>query len=75
MISPSVLAQLFEPLKRGSDREAEEEGLGLGLGLYICREITLAHGGSISAESTEVATAFSVRLPRNGFDAVAMADR
>ena len=72
MISPSVLAQLFEPLKRGSDRQAEEEGLGLGL--YICREITLAHGGSISAESTEVATAFSVRLPRNGFDAVAIAE-
>lgn len=71
MIPPSVLAQLFEPLKRGSDRPAEDEGLGLGL--YICREITLAHGGSISAESTEAATAFSVRLPRNGFDAVAIA--
>ena len=46
MISPSTLAQMFEPLKRGTGR-SEDDG-NLGLGLYICREITRAHGGAIT---------------------------
>lgn len=63
-IPPPTLAQMFEPLRRGEDRPHEEGSLGLGL--YICREITLAHGGSIFADSTEAKTTFTVRLPRNG---------
>ena len=63
-IAPPTLAQMFEPLRRGEDRPDQEGSLGLGL--YICREITLAHKGSITAHSTEAKTAFTVRLPRNG---------
>ena len=62
-ISPATLAQLFDPLRRGADR-SDDEG-NLGLGLYICREISLAHRGSILAESTESGTVFTVSLPRN----------
>lgn len=62
-IPAATLAQLFDPLRRGADRPDEQGSLGLGL--YICREISLAHGGSILAESTESGTVFTVRLPRN----------
>jgi signal transduction histidine kinase len=62
MISPSMLAQMFEPLKRGTGR-SEDDG-NLGLGLYICREITRAHGGAINATSSDSGTTFIVRLPR-----------
>jgi signal transduction histidine kinase len=34
------------------------------LGLYICRQIALAHGGSIRAESDAGVTRFVVHLPR-----------
>jgi signal transduction histidine kinase len=65
-IPPSALAQMFDPLKRGAN-QPDIEG-SLGLGLYICREITLAHGGSISAQSTGARTQFDVRLPRTPLD-------
>ena len=39
---------------------------GLGLGVYSCREIVLAHGGSIEAESRlGVGSTFVVKLPVN----------
>lgn len=62
-IPPATLGMLFDPLSRGADRP-EDEG-SLGLGLYICREIALAHGGSIHTQSTDAETVFTVRLPRN----------
>lgn len=61
-IESDVLSQLFEPLKRGTDR-SDKDG-GLGLGLYICREIVRAHGGLIVADSTDAGTPSTVRLPR-----------
>jgi signal transduction histidine kinase len=61
-ITPSALARLFDPLRRGADRPAEEGSLGLGL--FICGEVAKAHGGAINATSAEGATAFTVRLPR-----------
>jgi signal transduction histidine kinase len=64
-IEQSVLAQIFEPLKRGSDHQpgAGSDG-SMGLGLYIAREIAIAHHGDISAKSDENETVFTVRLPR-----------
>ena len=56
-IPAEYLSSIFEPFvthKKG----------GTGLGLAICREIALAHGGSISAESEmEKGTIFTVLLP------------
>jgi signal transduction histidine kinase len=60
-----VLAQIFEPLKRGLDDQlvAGSDG-SMGLGLYIAREIAIAHHGDISVTSDENETVFTVRLPR-----------
>jgi signal transduction histidine kinase len=64
-IEQSMLAQIFEPLKRGSDNQFVSGSEGsFGLGLYIAREIAMAHHGDISAKSDENETAFTVRLPR-----------
>jgi len=64
-IEQSVLAQIFEPLKRGLDDQPVAGGDGsMGLGLYIAREIAIAHHGDISVKSDENETAFTVRLPR-----------
>ena len=64
-IEQSMLTQIFEPLKRGSDNQfvSGTEG-SFGLGLYIAREIAVAHHGNISAKSDENETVFIVRLPR-----------
>jgi len=64
-IEQSVLAQIFEPLKRGLDDQlvAGSDG-SMGLGLYIAREIAIAHHGDISVKSDENETVFTVRLPR-----------
>jgi signal transduction histidine kinase len=64
-IEQSMLAQIFEPLKRGSDNQflSGTEG-SFGLGLYIAREIAIAHHGDIAASSDENETVFTVRLPR-----------
>ena len=45
---------------RGSDAG------GAGLGLAIAKEIVTLHGGTISAESREDATVFTVALPVSG---------
>lgn len=65
MIKPSYLAQIFDPLKRGPEHQAGSGREGnLGLGLYISREIAVAHGGTITAQSDETETVFTVCLPR-----------
>jgi signal transduction histidine kinase len=64
-IEQSMLARIFEPLKRGLEQPLVSGTDGsMGLGLYIAREITTAHGGDIAASSDEKETAFTVRLPR-----------
>jgi signal transduction histidine kinase len=64
-IEQSLLARIFEPLKRGLDHELVAGGDGsMGLGLYIAREIAIAHHGAISARSDQNETVFTVRLPR-----------
>lgn len=62
-IDPERLTDLFEPL-RARTRQRNRGSSGLGLGLYICRQIALAHGGSIRAESEGGTTRFVVHLPR-----------
>ena len=62
-IPPDLLPHLFEPFRSGSKPEGSSER-GLGLGLYIVHEIVRAHGGRIEVQSNEVATAFTVILPR-----------
>jgi signal transduction histidine kinase len=61
-LTPSELASLFDPLRRGSDRPPEDGSLGLGL--FICNEVARAHGGEIKATSADGTTTFAVRLPR-----------
>ncbi len=51
------------PVEGTSPRTAQE---GLGLGLYIAERIVRAHGGSITAKSSEVhGNTFTVCLPRH----------
>jgi signal transduction histidine kinase len=64
-IDKSLLAQIFEPLKRGPNNEFVSGTDGsFGLGLYIAREIVNSHHGDISATSDDGETIFTVRLPR-----------
>jgi signal transduction histidine kinase len=64
-IEQSMLAQVFEPLKRGVDHQLASGTDGsMGLGLYISREIATAHHGDISVKSDADETVFTVRLPR-----------
>jgi signal transduction histidine kinase len=62
-IERSTLDQIFNPLRRGTDRKNDHDN-SLGLGLYIAKEIAKAHGGVIEAWSEETETVFTVRLPR-----------
>lgn len=57
--------RIFEALARGTSQAAERrQNEGLGLGLYICKEIVLAHGGSIDVRSDSAeGTRFIVDLP------------
>lgn len=64
-IAPALLQVIFDPLVQipaeGSD---PRRSTNLGLGLFIAREIVLAHGGSIEAQSTGGITSVTVELPR-----------
>lgn len=60
---PAEVASLFEPLKRGGTRNAEEDS-SLGLGLFIASEVAHAHGGVIEAHCVAAETVFTVRLPK-----------
>lgn len=67
-IAPEALRSIFEPLVQapGANSELHERSkTSLGLGLSIVREIVLAHGGTITVESSIAAgTVFTIRLPR-----------
>jgi signal transduction histidine kinase len=62
-IPPEVLPFIFDPFRRARQNEVSKAG-NLGLGLYIAREVTRAHRGSIDVESAEGKTMFTLRLPR-----------
>jgi PAS domain S-box-containing protein len=56
------LEGIFDPFRRMADGPRTKTN-GLGLGLYIAREIVLAHGGTVEAESGDEGTTFDVWLP------------
>ena len=62
-IDRATLANLFQPLTRGTDEQRGRND-GLGLGLYIANEIAKAHGGAIEVRSDDEETVFAVTLPR-----------
>ncbi len=66
VIPPESLESIFSPLLQlpGVAEDARPR-TSLGLGLFVAREIALAHGGGISADSgAELGTVFTVSLPR-----------
>lgn len=64
-IDPSVVREIFDPLKRGAARGDRDDRGSLGLGLFIVREIAQAHGGEVEVRSDQGETTFAVRLPRD----------
>jgi len=61
-LSPAVSGTVTGPLSGRS-----------GLGLFIAREITIAHSGTIVAESSEqLGTVFTVTLPKHGAGLIAL---
>ncbi|SDR54109.1 Signal transduction histidine kinase [Paraburkholderia fungorum] len=64
-IPADVLPTLFDPLTRAVSPSATKRlSAGVGLGLYICQCIAHAHQGTISVESSERETAFTLKIPR-----------
>jgi signal transduction histidine kinase len=65
-IPPAAVPHLFEPMRRGDGAHRTGQAGSIGLGLYIVRQIVLAHGGTLSVDSTqERGTTFTARLPRH----------
>ena len=68
VIPGQALASIFNPLVQLAAAPADHgrPSTSIGLGLFIAREITQAHGGSIQAvSSAEEGTVFTVRIPRS----------
>ena len=67
VIPDSSLRAIFDPLVQLSVEQGLQEGAppsSLGLGLFIAREITMAHGGTITVASSEQSgTVFTVNFP------------
>ena len=63
-IPEQKLNHIFEKFFRLDSARSTNSG-GAGLGLAIAREIILAHGGSIEAESREEITVFTIHLPKH----------
>ena len=62
-LAPAVLEWVFDRFFRGDpSRHRDQEGAGLGLA--ITRSIVTAHGGDITATSSNGVTTFTITLPR-----------
>lgn len=64
-IAPDALARIFDPMTRGSQESRKAVRGSMGLGLYICRQVALAHDGSIQVSSDAQGTTFVVRIARH----------
>ena len=61
-IPADKLSAIFEKFYRMDEARTSDTG-GAGLGLAIAKEIVTLHGGTITAESHENTTTFTVALP------------
>ena len=61
-VDEALAERIFQPFVRG------ESGAGVGLGLAVCRQIVLAHGGSIETVASTGCGVFRVVLPAAGED-------
>ena len=70
-IAPEDLAVLFQKFRRGKE-SGKVNVSGTGLGLYVAKNFTEAHGGSISIESEGVGkgSTFTLELPFRTEDGV-----
>jgi signal transduction histidine kinase len=59
-IPDDVMAQLFKPFWRAKSSRPRE---GLGLGLFIASEIAASHGGTLTAQTSEGRTSFTLAMP------------
>jgi sigma-B regulation protein RsbU (phosphoserine phosphatase) len=62
-ISGAAMERLFQPFFRGEVRPSQQ---GLGLGLHIASTIAAAHGGTLTAISTDKETRFIFQMPLLG---------
>jgi signal transduction histidine kinase len=66
-IKAESLRAIFNPMVQlaAEGQQSRRPSTSLGLGLFIAREITEAHGGNITAESSEdVGTVFTIDIPK-----------
>jgi signal transduction histidine kinase len=61
-IPEAQVEELFEPLRRASNKDAVDGSLGLGL--FVVKQVALAHGGNVEVHCTDGLTEFSVVLAR-----------
>jgi signal transduction histidine kinase len=67
VIPEASIPEIFEPLVQLAPDETDRgrAATSIGLGLFIAREMTLAHGGTIEVSSSgSEGTVFTLRLPR-----------
>jgi len=65
-IAPEQLGHIFNRFYRTDEARARNSG-GMGLGLAIAKELTLAHAGTLEAESRPgVGTTFVLKFPADG---------
>jgi len=62
-IPAHLMPVIFNPFRGTLQKRGKSKGLGLGL--YVARQIALAHGGELEAESTTKGTVFKLQLPRS----------
>ncbi|WP_084216566.1 sensor histidine kinase [Pseudonocardia spinosispora] len=65
-IPPGLIPHVFGRFARGDSSRSRAAG-STGLGLAIAHAVVVAHGGWVGVESVPGRTAFTVRLPVNGY--------